>query len=186
MTTSEFRAVLDCVKRRSTALARPENFMTTTATRSCSKGRCSMMDWSAVRSFSMRRSVVMCTQSVVPTAPRVWTGQGSEAYCSPHDSARAAFCHESQIHTLYGNEHGTPPCPQSSRRQPRTPYPRNQAQRTRRLPPADRASGHSRRHHDAANLQTWRRLHHEPKYMSTHRGKPFKILLGTHAKQYTK
>ena len=42
---------------------------------------------------------------------------------------------------------------QSSRRQPRTTYPRNQAQRTRRLPPADRAWRHSERYHDQADLQ---------------------------------
>ena len=36
----------------------------------------------------------------------------------------------------------------TNHRQPRTPYPRNQAQRTRRLPPADRAWGHSGRGQD--------------------------------------
>ena len=51
--------------------------------------------------------------------------------------------------------HGTLPCCHSSRTQPRTPYPRNQAQRTRRLHPADRAWGHSGRGHDPANLQSW-------------------------------
>ena len=56
------------------------------------------------------------------------------------------------------NAHGTLPCSQSSRTQPRTPYPRNQAQRTRRLHPADRAWGHSGRDHDPANLQSWRGL----------------------------
>ena len=57
------------------------------------------------------------------------------------------------------NGHGTP-CSQSSRTQTRTPYP----------PPADRAWGHSGRGHDPANLQSWRALHHEPKYLSIRRG----------------
>ena len=54
--------------------------------------------------------------------------------------------------------------------QPRTPYPRNQAQRTRRLPPADRARGHSGRDHDPV-----------PQYLSIHLGKPFKVLHGTNS-----
>ena len=39
---------------------------------------------------------------------------------------------------------------------PRTTYPRNQAQRTRRLPPADRAWGHSGRDHEPEHLSIHR------------------------------
>ena len=52
------------------------------------------------------------------------------------------------------NGHGTPPYSQCSRTQPRTPYPRNQAQRNCGEPSSDRALGRSRRHHDPANLKT--------------------------------
>ena len=37
---------------------------------------------------------------------------------------------------------------------PRTTYPRNQAQRTRKLPPADRACGHSTRGHEPAKTSS--------------------------------
>ena len=47
-----------------------------------------------------------------------------------------------------------PPCSHGSPTQPRTPYPRNQAQRTGRLTPADRAWGHSGRGHRSSKTSS--------------------------------
>ena len=97
----------------------------------------------------------------MPTTPWVWTGRGSEAYHHTTQLVQRSAT-DAQQKTFTATD-------MELRRVLRTTYPRNQARRTRRLPTADRAWGHS-----------GRRLPHELKYLSNYRGKSFKVLLRTH------
>ena len=81
---------------------------------------------------SLRTHAAACRDMHQPSVLTTMGLDGTEVRCVSF-TTRAALCHERATHTLYGNRHGTPPCSQKSRRQPRTTYPRNQVQRTRRL-----------------------------------------------------